>query len=183
LLLAVLGIISLLRNQLTPPSQQRYRPPPQRLSSPPWSCYCGSNTTAALSIGCRLDTLAMAWLPPHCRDDELTAEFDLAGDNPDGSWTYWADNNFRRALSPAEVGALADDPAALVYMTRRWHEVHCLFYWKKEFRTRWTGKVVERRYDTEGHVKHCAKLLLNPVTGEQRHTTASSVAMNADLPE
>lgn len=48
-------------------------------------CYCGTSSTEAKSMGCKYDSLAAAWLPEHCRDDELTAEFDRSGDGPNGT--------------------------------------------------------------------------------------------------
>ena len=34
------------------------------------SCDCGPSIAEALNRGCKYDSLAAAWLPPHCRDDE-----------------------------------------------------------------------------------------------------------------
>jgi hypothetical protein len=42
-------------------------------------CVCGETTEEAISLGCKFDSLSMAWLPDHCRDDELTAEFETTG--------------------------------------------------------------------------------------------------------
>jgi hypothetical protein len=42
-------------------------------------CDCGESVAEAISLGCKFDALSMAWLPEHCRDDELTAEFDMTG--------------------------------------------------------------------------------------------------------
>lgn len=55
------------------------------LSSGPQGCYCGTSSAEAKSMGCKYDSLAAAWLPEHCRDDELTAEFDHSGDGPNGT--------------------------------------------------------------------------------------------------
>jgi hypothetical protein len=64
---------------------------------PPSSCRCGESVAEALSLGCKYDSLAVAWLPPHCRDDELTAEFEAQGTGPNGSWTYC--ESFQEAFS------------------------------------------------------------------------------------
>ena len=42
-------------------------------------CDCGDSIAEAMLLGCKFDALSMAWLPEHCRDDELTAEFDTTG--------------------------------------------------------------------------------------------------------
>lgn len=42
-------------------------------------CDCGNSVAEAISRRCKFDALSMAWLPEHCRDDELTAEFDTTG--------------------------------------------------------------------------------------------------------
>ncbi|OQE26035.1 hypothetical protein PENFLA_c007G08929 [Penicillium flavigenum] len=69
-------------------------------------CDCGRNVEEALSKHCVYDSLATAWLPPHCRDDELTAEFDQSGPSPDGSWPYYADANGTIPIEKAEVALL-----------------------------------------------------------------------------
>ena len=48
-------------------------------SNPLQGCDCGESVEEAKSLGCKFDALSMAWLPEHCRDDELTAEFDTTG--------------------------------------------------------------------------------------------------------
>ena len=50
------------------------------------SCNCGESVKEAISHGCKYDSLAAAWLPDWCRDDELLAEFEKLGPNADGSW-------------------------------------------------------------------------------------------------
>lgn len=43
-------------------------------------------------------------------------------------------------------------------MDYSWHEVHCLFYWRKEHRFRFNGKILDPRSDSEEHIKHCGKV-------------------------
>lgn len=65
-----------------------------RLSKPKaWGspCYCGKSVEEAKSLGCKYVTMSAAYLPPHCRDDELDEEFSRLGHKPDGSWTYHSD--------------------------------------------------------------------------------------------
>ncbi|EHA26917.1 hypothetical protein ASPNIDRAFT_225630 [Aspergillus niger ATCC 1015] len=134
----------------------------------PKACHCGNSTTEALTLGCKFDSLAAAWLPPHCRDDELTAEFERAGPNPDGSWTYYADDYHAVPMAIEEVAALADNQSARVQMTRDWHVVHCLFYWRKMFRVReMEGVIVEPSFDHEEHIKHCIGVVLEDSWGTE----------------
>jgi len=143
----------------------------------PTSCDCGANTREALSLGCKYDSLAAAWLPPHCRDDELTAEFERSGDGPNGTWTYWADTAHTQPLTLDEVALLADTPERRFHMSNHWHVVHCIFYWRKEHRFRFTNgqKIVEPRSDSEHHIKHCGEMFLGHEYG-----TISGVALNTD---
>ncbi|KAI1169584.1 hypothetical protein F4777DRAFT_596571 [Nemania sp. FL0916] len=140
------------------------------------SCDCGSSTATARALGCEYDTLAAAWLPQHCIDKELTREFDRAGDRANGTWGYFADSKFNHELTIDEVAALADVPDALIYMTPRWHAVHCLFYWRKQVRRQFTGVTIEPRFNTEGHAKHCWKVFEHPEI-----KTKSGVGLNSDL--
>ncbi|KAK2591108.1 hypothetical protein QQS21_011196 [Conoideocrella luteorostrata] len=121
----------------------------------PVSCDCGATIDEAISMGCKYDNLSVSWLPPQCRDDELTAEFNNAG--PGGEWRYWADRNQTQPLTIEEVGALAAKSIreAQFWTAFGWHVSHCSFYWRKEYRMREGGLQVEHRYDRESHVKHC----------------------------
>lgn len=139
------------------------------------SCDCGKSSAEALSLGCKYDSLAAAWLPAHCRDDELTAEFERSGPGVDGSWTYWTDGNHTREISIEEIAKGADDPEFRFHMTGHWHVIHCIFYWRKEHRARLQGKVVEGRSFSEAHSKHCGRIFL-----DSGRDTIAGVAFNTD---
>lgn len=142
----------------------------------PRGCDCGESVAEAIFRGCRFDGLAMAWLPEHCRDDELAEEFNTMGDGPDGTWIYYADRERTIQIDSDEVAALADHPEALVHMSVQWHTIHCIFYWRKQFRTRFNGKIVEPRSDSEHHIKHCGEIFLSGGSG-----TKSGVALNTNM--
>ena len=118
----------------------------------------------------------MAWLPEHCRDDELAEEFNTMGDGSNGTWIYYADRERTIQIDPNEVAGLGDRPEALVHMSVQWHTIHCIFYWRKQFRTRSNGKIVEPRSDSEHHIKHCGQIFLSPGSG-----TKSGVALNTNI--
>ncbi|PWY65925.1 hypothetical protein BO83DRAFT_392021 [Aspergillus eucalypticola CBS 122712] len=96
---------------------------------PDISCNCGDTITEALSNNCRYDSLAAAWLPPACRNDDLTTAFEKAGSNHDGSWPYFAEVNMTRPLSLEEVSMLPDtrtgggEARNVFFTTHRWHLV------------------------------------------------------------
>ena len=128
-----------------------------RRTTPLGTCNCGDSVRAAKAMGCYFDILAAAWLPEKCLDEELTAEFELSGDGPDGSWQYWLDLNHTQEISVDALGDHADDPDSRFYSTTQWHVTHCLFYWRKQQRARAIGgPIVEPRYDTEQHINHCS---------------------------
>jgi hypothetical protein len=134
---------------------------PETLSPGLNLCECGQTTEEALSRHCIYDPLSTAWLPPHCRDDELTAEFEESGPGPQGHWDYFADENGTIPLSKGDIAALG--PAGGAFWTSRdWHIAHCLFYWLKYKRMRSTGAVMEARFDNIKHIKHCSHLARTP---------------------
>ncbi len=77
-------------------------------------CACGSSVSEAKSLGCVFDALASAWLPPECRDDELTAEFNRSGPGPDGAWPYWADRNGTQPITTEDIALMGGDETVLV---------------------------------------------------------------------
>ena len=127
-------------------------------------CVCGNSTQEALSLGCKYDSLATAWLPAECRDDELTAEFELAGPNADGSWPYYADHDHTIELDLEQVAMLADQPGAMWYSTWEWHVKHCAFYWRKQWRAWQEGRgLLEMENSRFEHIVHCEKTFLDKV--------------------
>ncbi|RAH52303.1 hypothetical protein BO85DRAFT_454193 [Aspergillus piperis CBS 112811] len=153
---------------------------------PDISCNCGDTITEALSNDCKYDSLAAAWLPPACRNDELTSAFEKVGSNPDGSWPYFADVNMTRPLSLKEVSMLPDTRAGggeaqnVFYTTHRWHLVHCMYYWKKMFLSQELGTTIERRYNNVGHIEHCLRAVLEQKEGLDNVTTGAGVALHSD---
>ena len=142
----------------------------------PTSCDCGNSTAEAVALGCKYDSLAAAWLPEHCRDDDLTAEFERSGPGVDGKWTYWSDSAHTKEISVEEISQMGGNPELRFHMTGHWHVIHCIFYWRKEHRARFNGKMVEPRSDSEEHIKHCGNIFLDP-----GHDTVAGVALNTDM--
>jgi hypothetical protein len=126
--------------------------------------------------------MAAALLPRACHDEELSFEFDNAGSGsgPNDSWRYYADKPDQPELSLSEVALLADVPGAIYYTTMEWHIVHCVYYWKKLHRSRWTGVLVEPRYDSEKHIDHCLKMFLNTMKRD-RIVTRQGVRLHSSV--
>lgn len=152
---ALWGLVSGLSLAFRPLSVQT------RHSTSAGDVYCGTTIAEALSLGCLYDPLSSAWLPPYCRDDELTDEFNRAGPGADGAWAYYADEQGTRPLALPEVAALGNHLERF-WVSRDWHIVHCLFYWRKHVRMRETNAVMEARYDKMHHVEHCQRFIRNP---------------------
>ena len=126
------------------------------------ACYCGKNIAEALERNCRFDVLASAWLPDHCRNDSLTAEFARSGPGPAGEWTYYADKNLSQVVDMDYVKSLSGDVTAHYWVTWEYHIVHCFYNWQKQQYAREGGVVMEERFDAIGHSKHCVEAFLNP---------------------
>ncbi|KAK4500937.1 hypothetical protein PRZ48_009129 [Zasmidium cellare] len=127
------------------------------------SCSCGASPQEAMARGCRFDQLAMAWLPPHCRDDELMDMLDNMQTEQNHTWTYYTHPDAEEQLSAEQVSLLAGDPDRspdLVVTTMDWHHSHCLSILWKKARSRQTNVIVEGRYAEEKRDMHCIKSVL-----------------------
>ena len=118
------------------------------------NCFCGNSTIEAQRNGCKFDPLALAWMPDHCRDDELTDDFNRAGLGADGAWDYWADEAGTIPLDTIGVSLLADS-GGLVWVTNRWHLVHCNYYWRKLYKA---SSLMDPLRNTMAHIVHCGEL-------------------------
>ncbi|EXU98300.1 hypothetical protein X797_008690 [Metarhizium robertsii] len=120
------------------------------------NCSCGATIHEARALDCTFDVLSVSWLPPSCRDDELTVEFAAGGPGPHGAWDYWAHENGTWSLTLDEVAALVEKPKSIVYTSWEFHVLHCSFYWRKQWRvSRGVGALfMEARYALESYVKH-----------------------------
>lgn len=128
--------------------------PPLNQNTTSTSCWCGESLTEAISLNCRFDSISASWLPAHCRDDELAEQFDHAGPGPDGSWTFYTDENKTQTLDRSEIAALGGSTTHF-YATHEWHVSHCAWFWRKQVRAAQTGVTIEERFKGVWHVEHC----------------------------
>lgn len=156
-LLAMVGIFSILQNMW------KYRNSFKPTSSSDQSCSCGATSSEALARGCQFDVLAMAWLHPHCRDQELMSMLEDIGIAQNHTWTYYSFPNATLQLSAGHVSLLAGDPSKQpdkIVTTMDWHHSHCIYLLWKQARSSATGVVTEGRYAEEKHLMNCMKLVL-----------------------
>ena len=148
----------------------------------PAVCNCGSSISEAKSRNCKFDSLATYWLPPRCRDDELTAEFERSGPLEGGSWPYYKDLGKTQLLSVEDLAIMADNESGnrTYYMTTEWFITRCLFYWRKMERAERLGTTIERSFlDTsiDGHSistwHHCTNVYLERTPRDQISTAGS----------
>lgn len=87
------------------------------------SCRCGTTVEEAKSNKCIYDSMAAAWLPPHCVDFELLREWEKAGDGPGGEWEYFADQHREKQLTLEEVAHLPqrEDVQNVFFVSMAWH--------------------------------------------------------------
>ncbi|RFU35023.1 hypothetical protein B7463_g1280, partial [Scytalidium lignicola] len=111
------------------------------LSSKKQPCWCGNSDKEAIAMGCRYDHIAVDWLPDHCIDDELSAEFDRAGPGPNGSWAYFTKGHGNETISNNDIDSYAR--AGTDYFATR--------------------KAVEPWNDNEEHITHCEKYILKTI--------------------
>ncbi|KAK6066894.1 hypothetical protein SCUP234_11650 [Seiridium cupressi] len=162
------------------------------------SCNCGDTLDEALKNDCVYDSLAAAWLPPHCRSEALSLEFESSGPNPPdawgNTWPYWADANKTKPLTLEDVSRLpmaGPDQPSHFFATYQWHIMHCVFYWRKMWDSAQRTKgifttageseplLVEKRYDTLMHINHCKQMFLKRNSLDAIATEAG-VALHSD---
>ncbi|KAK5989601.1 hypothetical protein PT974_07855 [Cladobotryum mycophilum] len=132
-------------------------------------CSCGSSIAEALTMGCKYDSLSTSWLPPHCRDDELTDLFEKSGPGPNGEWNYYASNmNASRIFTLEEMANLAEKPDSerQAWATIEWHDKHCFFTLLKQARGK--SKMQYTGFPSAtAHAVHCAMGMAEGRPGKQ----------------
>ncbi|KAI0592929.1 hypothetical protein F4775DRAFT_56571 [Biscogniauxia sp. FL1348] len=184
-LLALYGLFSLSRAVIT---------------TQPRSCNCGETVEEARANGCIYDSLAAAWLPPHCRSAAITEDFESVGPNePDrwgNTWSYWADKNKTQPMTLEEVSMIPETARhggqMYFYSTHDWHVKHCIYYWRKMWESSRRARgfpgsageagelVIEKRYDTLMHIEHCMAMLVKQGVPLDSVAAQAGVALHSD---
>lgn len=124
-------------------------------------CWCGTSDTEAKAMGCIYDHIAVDWLPPHCVDSDLVDEFDRSGPEADGRWPYYeldADRTFNR-INSSDIDSYASEGRDY-WATLEWHVAHCMFIWRKQFRSSFRDGAVEPWNMKEAHTEHCHEFVM-----------------------
>ena len=134
---------------------------PSRAPAPKeYNCNCGYTIEQAKSNECKYDSLATSWLPPFCRDDSLTEEFEAVAPGGNG-WTHYTEKFGNETYTLDEVATLAETKG-LFYTTHEWHMMHCFYYWRKLNRARrgvpGSTKTLELSQSGTHHMKHCKRV-------------------------
>ena len=81
-----------------------------------------------------------------------------------------------------EVGELADyqGEEAVFYTTVEWHVMHCMFTWRKHYRSKELGTVIENRSNGIKHIHHCEGIVRDRAPLLSIGTRAG-IELNADL--
>jgi len=115
-------------------------------------CGCGSSIPEAIFRGCKFDSLASAWLPEVCRNDELTAKFEQSGPGPNGTWTWFGDRSGEAVLSLEDVAWRAAYDGDY-WVTHGYQTMRCFMLWERESEVWTSGSQMENRaFD---HIEHC----------------------------
>ncbi|KAK8078951.1 hypothetical protein PG994_002758 [Apiospora phragmitis] len=151
-------------------------------------CWCGTSDEEAVAMGCIWDHIAVDWLPPHCVDPALVAEFDVAGSGPAGAWPYYISDLQKVALltetqrtpvNLTDIDRLAREGREY-WTTVEWHISHCLFTWRKQVRSAGGGVSVEPWNDKEAHASHCSEYIWNVVRTGRPLDEVSTVILGKD---
>jgi hypothetical protein len=117
--------------------------------NPPWQS-CGENTESANERGCSFDQISFAWQTPECFDAPLVAEFAAWED-----WTFYTESGGNTTIPRSE--ALLGKRT--LYVSWRYHMVHCTFIWKQMHRAYERGWIDSHIHDYN-HTLHCGRILL-----------------------
>lgn len=126
-------------------------------------CVCEGPPTSAKANGCVWDDIEIAWVKnsTNCVDLELLEEYSKAGPGPHGEWTYFAIENGQHVNLTVEEASLKLVPDSEIYITYENHVVHCIYGWRKLWRSQHLHTGARRLdNDDEHHIKHCGMVAL-----------------------
>jgi len=113
---------------------------------------CGVTPTQARSNGCLFDVVSFSWLPPACYDAVLVDDF-LAVE----PWEWFLDP---LGTQPVLLEAVQRGEGSEMYVSWRYHIVHCVFMWQKLHRALDNGRVIDAYIGNYNHTSHCGHMLM-----------------------
>lgn len=163
---------------------------------------CGESPETARARNCSFDLLSFSWLPQQCYDAELTSLF------LERNWTWYRTRTLENSVTPEPIAVSQDVVAAgnetVLYVSYRYHIVHCIFMWRKLHRgleiehkgieSESAGAWIDSYTGSFGHTHHCSQFLLdwednvhntdsNQISTRaiHEHNTGAGIGENLDL--
>jgi hypothetical protein len=125
---------------------------------------CGSTPKEAKQLGCVFDLMSWCWLPPACHDESLALEHLQYG-----PWDWYEDVAGTRPVTEEEAETGEITP---LYVEESFHQIHCIYIWKKQHRAYLGGGVIDDYVAGFNHTVHCSKTLLRQVPWHTNITTS-----------
>lgn len=108
---------------------------------------CGTTPSEARARGCRFESNNLAWVPPECYDEQLSAEWDAQ------DWDY-ALNSSQTPVSKSKV---LQGELEAVWVTWGQHIAHCALLVRKYQRAVMFNWPLDNWTSSYEHTAHCAK--------------------------
>ena len=131
------------------------------------SPHCGKSREEAIALGCTLDVMGDAWLPPACYDSSaaakaLSPDTRLARLGGAGPFPWFLDKNFTQPITQDDLQTLGEQPG---YTWETYHVAHCLYDWQMAIRQ--INRAIKGeepvflypRALEEEHVAHCGVVI------------------------
>lgn len=140
---------------------------------------CGSTRTEAVSMGCVMDIMSVAWLPPACYNSQLsqralapdTILATLGGAGPND---WFLDDEHTQRIS---AQSLKDLDSLVAYTAQSYHLAHCIYSWQtianlmNRVMQGETPVYVYSKLLDEEHIHHCSMVIA--ANHKLRHTNVS----------
>lgn len=108
-------------------------------------------------------------LSDSCIDKDLLIEFDAPAPAADGTWSYFdvgsstdASNSPVMPIDSTDIDAFAKS-GRQYFATSGWHNLHCMFTWRRKFRVRLDAVNVEPWNNNEEHIHHYSEYIMQTV--------------------
>ena len=135
---------------------------------------CGHSPRTAREAGCIFGPTTWSWYPAACYDFALEAEFLNAGD-----WTWYGDESMSESSKLVKENVLKGDHK-VAWMTREYHELHCVFAQRKLLRAvlQVGGALPDNYALGMAHLEHCEEVereALEKVKGSAKYLDCVSL--------
>ena len=108
---------------------------------------CGKTPAEARALGCRFESNNLAWVPPECYDEQLSAEWDAE------DWFYGVNSS----KTPITKSELLEGNLDHVWVTWGQHIAHCALLVRKFQRAVMFNWPLDNWTSSYEHTAHCAR--------------------------